>query len=63
MKTSTQECGCVIAYEKISRSMHVREIWLTFCPVHGAEEQAFRAEAQRGHNERARERALAEEFT
>lgn len=65
VKTVKQECGCEIVYEQISRSMFIREMWGQLCPAHDAEEKAYRAEAQRGHEIRRkeqRERDLREEL-
>jgi hypothetical protein len=62
VKTNPQECGCIVAYEQISRSMFIREHWLKFCPTHDAEEKAFHAEAKRAHDEHAAIRSLTEEL-
>jgi hypothetical protein len=55
--------GCELVYEQVPRSLHVREIWGQLSPACDAEEKAFRAEARRDYEARARERALIEEFT
>jgi hypothetical protein len=61
-KVVQQECGCVIVHEPVSRSLFIRERWLSMCPAHAAEFQAFRAEARRGHDLRAKEKANIEEL-
>lgn len=61
-KVVTQECGCEVHFEPISRSLFIRERWGKFCPTHSEEFNQLHAAAAAANRERTAIRSLTEEI-